>query len=174
MKILALDIATVTGWAVDGPQVCPPLSGHYRVPGGGNALGLAGLSFQEWLYDMIGLHGADQIVFEAPVMTSRGIQTNPNTMILLQGLAFSARAMAQARRIRAIPVSVQTWRKHFIGHGRPTNPKKAAVDQCRMLRWDPAGHDEADAMGVWAWGKAKFDPSFRLEAATPLFGGTAA
>ena len=92
------------------------------------------------------------------------------TAELLIGQASMAAVVAASYGLRPVRVASSTARHHFVGHGRPKNPKRAVLERCRVLGWDVPGHDAADACAVWAWAKATHDRSFRLEAATPLFG----
>lgn len=154
MKILALDMASTVGFAVDGAKIVPPLTGTYRLYSGGQALGTAFYLFQGWLYDMIEQHEVELLAFEAPIMT----RTDNTTLIqLLFGLSTCAMAMAGAHRIRYQPADIQKTRRHFIGNGRAPEPKPAVMARCHQLGWTPHNYDESDACAVWDWAKANFD-----------------
>lgn len=92
-------------------------------------------------------------LYEAPLNPDdlRG-NTNYNAMRGLISLAAVAMAALQNAGARTYPARVQRWRKHFLGHGFPTDPKQAAMDQCAAYGWAPKNHDEADAGGIWHWG----------------------
>ncbi len=172
MRVLALDIATASGWATDGCAVCPPRFGTWRVPGGTANLGHAIFRFNQWLYEIAATYQPDIIAYEAPFMSSGGGKTNPQTMFLLIGLCAVAESVAYAHKVRAIQAHVQTVRKHFVGHGRPDNPKKVVAARCRQLGWDVRDDNAADACAIWTWAKATHDRTFRLETGA-LFAGAA-
>lgn len=172
MRVLALDIATTTGFAVDGDGAAPR-TGTFRVRGGGNALGPAGFSFGQWLHNSIQAFEVEAVAFEAPLMGGKGVVMNANTSRLLIGLAFMVETVAHGSRMQCFEATVQQVRKHFLGHGRPSNPKQATIVRCRQFGWQVRDHNAADAAALWAYAKATLDPSFRLESTTPLFGRAA-
>ncbi len=172
MRLLALDIATTTGFAVDRPagsNTPGPMTGTFTCRGGGFRQGAAGHSFGNWLHKVIAHFNVEALVFEAPLLGGSAIVMNKQTARLLIGLAFVAETCAYGRKIPVFEANVQTVRRHFVGHGRPKNPKQAVMERCRILGWEFRNHDEADAAAVWAYTKACRDKSFRLESATPMF-----
>jgi hypothetical protein len=172
MRVLALDLATRSGFAVDGPNTCPPIAGTYTLASKGSARGLSFLRFSEWLYEMIGAHDVGLVAYEAPIFGN--VPMNKNTGTLLIGLGAMCEMMATSRNVAYFSAHIQTVRAHFVGAGRPAKPKEAVMGRCRMLGWDVPDHNAADAAAVWAYTKARFDKGFRLEAATPLFAKGAA
>lgn len=112
------------------------------------------------------------IVIEAPLNIP---DRDPNTGRALLSLAFVAATAAQNVGARPVLGHVATWRKHFIGRGNlpGKEAKAAAIERCRILKWQVKGHDEAEAAGLWCWGMSKY---FRHWApnGTPLFAGKAA
>jgi hypothetical protein len=170
MIVLALDLATNTGWAVDRDAGGSPLTGLYRLIGGGRDRGHAFMKFDRWLFDMARQTKAELIAFEAPIVG--GAPTNIDMALLLIGLAAHVEMVAASLDIRAVNAAVSTVRKFFTGSGRPTNPKKATLDRCKQLRWDVGGdHNRADAAALWTYTKATNDRTFRVETGTPLFSG---
>lgn len=174
MKILALDLATHVGWCVDGPEVVPPRAGAFKLRGGGTELGVAGLAFSEWLAEMVATWRPDAIAFEAPLMGGPGVVFNGRTARLLIGLAFVTEVVAASYATRCFEEHVQSVRRHFLGQGRPKDPKRATVERCRLLGWEVPDHNAADAAALWAFAKARLDRTFRLEATTPMFGRASA
>lgn len=74
--------------------------------------------------------------------------------------------MTTARR-HAVPVHFVadvTWRKTFLGQGRVRGgrpaTKAAAMERCRLLGWQPATDDEADALGLLYHAMCVHDPVF--------------
>lgn len=171
MKVLALDISKrSTGWAVDGEDG-RPRAGCYR--GASEHLpGKAGAVFSEWLCSMIDAHKPDLIAVEAAAFGASGsgdFRMSKEISKLLIGLAFLAETVAASYQLRYSEYAVQTVRAHFVGAGRPKNPKKAVRDRCNLLGWETRNDDEGDALALWACTKAMNDKSFRYETATPLF-----
>ncbi len=180
MKLLALDLSkNATGWAVDGIEsICPPRLGTWRPPKG-RSIGHCGLAFQNWLYSSICEWGVDHLVYESPMVGraprpgKKSIVMNEETTIVLVGMAFACEVIAASRSMPTSRVAISTWRKLFLGHGRPNDPKELAMECCRRLGWDAPSQDAAEAAGIWVWGKSCYDREFRLEEATPLFAGRA-
>lgn len=175
VPVLAFDLATRVGWAGDGAEICPPRTGTYTLHTKGTIRGPAFLRFDEWAYDLIGTLKPKLIAYEAPVITGR--PTGLHEALLLIGLAAHVEAMAAAHGVPVVdpPPHVQTIRKQTLGHGRPTNAKKAVMDFCAMLGWNVHGDDNrADAALLWMYVKSTRDRSFRVETGSPLFAKVAA
>ena len=67
------------------------------------------------------------------------------------GLAFQTEVICESVGIDYRTVAISTWRKMFLGHGRPKDPKPLAIKTCQTLGWKIDGDDNrADACGVWA------------------------
>jgi hypothetical protein len=177
MIVLGLDLSkSRTGFALDGREgACPPRAGSRRTSG--VTLGRLGFEYQEWLYEFAKTNRVELIAYEAPAIGSRGgkkdgersFVMDEETSIALIGMAFATETIAHALGVRCERAHVQTVRKFLVGHGRPPNPKRAVMERCRLLGWPAPNTDATDALAVWAWAKAGFDRSFRLEATTPLF-----
>jgi hypothetical protein len=75
-----------------------------------------------------------------------------NPMILF-GLYAVITATALHWHVRLLPVSVQSWRKHFLGSAKldKEHAKAAAVRVCKQLKWDAPDHNAAEAAGIWDW-----------------------
>ena len=90
--------------------------------------------------------------------------------MLLIGLAAVTEMIAASRGIPCSAANMQSVRKNFVGSGRPGNPKKAVADRCKLLGWTCRDDNQSDACAVWSFAKSKYDPAYRIEQATPLFG----
>ncbi len=158
MRILALDISKAgTGVAI-GDATDPPRS--FVASFTGATRGHVWWNFGIWLREQLAVEKPDLVAFEAPIY-GRKIKSSAPTTILLRGLA-SVTEMLCAPRVRCVSVPTSTWRKHFLGHGFPHDPKQAALNQCALLGWDVGGsHDRAEACGVFAW--AHFNHGDRRE-----------
>lgn len=104
-------------------------------------------------------------VIEAPLQIAG---RSAHTAFLLTTLYGAAAGAAHAAGCRVYPAHVQTWRKHFVGHGRPQDPKRAVIERCKLIGWEPANDDQADAMGLWHWGMSTYFRHWR-QVGTPLF-----
>lgn len=111
------------------------------------------------------------LYYEAPFMPHEG-SGHTNARAIRSGLSLAAIAMAAGRNAGAItkPGHTQSWRKTFIGHGRPESPKEATIARCNLLGWKVANHDEADAAGLWCHAMSLHFPKWAPRA-TPLFAG---
>lgn len=170
MRVLALDISTHVGWAADSDDRRGPRTGTFHLQHGAIEFGKAGAEFGDWLsVIMIDRFRPEFVAVEAAAMTGAGIVMNRDTGRLLIGLTFMAASVAAACGLGYGEYSVQTWRRHFLNHGRPENPKRQARERCRQLGWVADSDDAAEAAGLWCYAKSIKDRSFRVEAGTPLF-----
>lgn len=166
--ILALDVATTTGWAV-GRIGGVPSAGAYRFRGrGATEHDDIWAEALKWLNDMISMHAPDIVALEAPILSpSMGGGSNPKTLMLLTGLQAVMRTTVCLRMPSlARLIHVQSARKVFIGKGnlRGDVAKKMARDRCIELGWltiEDATYDKADALCVWAKAAADLDNDTR-------------
>lgn len=164
-KVLALDLATCTGWAIDGPGRnargdVVPLHGSRRAgPAiiGETEYGATYVDFRDWLVDLVSVHKPKYFVYEAPLRfagggnTKRG-QASPATVRKLLGLCAIAEETAERLSLIHLESDVQTVRKHFCGHGFAK--KAAVIATCRMLGWHPEDDNAADALALWDFARA--------------------
>jgi len=157
--VLALDLATVTGFAV-GDLAAPtastpveaasagalppmPLSGSQRIGKPGMGDGRFFECFEIWMTDMIAVHNPDVVIFEAPIVHSGKI--NAKTARRLMGLAVLAELIAHKKGVgRILEGNISQIKKHATGNGRATKPQMIAA--ARRLGWRPADDNEADAL----------------------------
>lgn len=114
------------------------------------------------------------VYYEAPFNPQDG-KGHTNAQAIRSGLSLAAIAMAAGRNSGAVtkPGHTQSWRKTFVGQGRPADPKEATLARCRLLGWKVNNHDEADAAGLWAHAMSLHFPKWAPKS-TPLFGRSAA
>lgn len=114
------------------------------------------------------------VYYEAP-FNPQDAKGHTNAQSIRSGLSLAAIAMAAGQNAGAItkPGHTQSWRKTFVGHGRPENPKQVTMDRCKLLGWSIKNEDEADAAGLWAHAMSINYPTWAPKA-TPLFGRSAA
>jgi hypothetical protein len=95
---------------------------------------------------------------------------------LLHGLNDVFAAATRARGTPLIYVQVNVWRKFFLGSGnmRGADAKRAALEQCRRLKWLAPDHNAAEAAGIWLYACGQLAPKF-AQRSEPLFiaGGAA-
>lgn len=153
MKILALDLATKTGWGIahDGKLVESGVQDFS--PKRGESPGMRFLMFRRWLEKMVGPEFAtdvDLIVFEqahhrggAPTEVGVGLSTH--TM-----------SVAASVHVDYATVHTGTLKKFAAGHGKA--PKLEMIVAARKF-WDitPTDDNHADALCVLAWAVARYD-----------------
>lgn len=169
-RILALDIATQTGWAYGVPGEVPR-AGTIRFASPGSSCGAAGCGMMRWFADFLRVNPVDRLYFEAPFDPRHmGNKTNMATARLLLGLAFHIEALATAKGIPVIrETDVADVRKHFLGKNPRGDEGKPQVQrQCRTLGWKFDSPDAADALAVWSYACALVAPSTAV-VPTPLF-----
>lgn len=174
MRVLTLDLARRTGWALGDVGSKQPRSGSVSFGTDessheatfGNALTWANEKFPEFAPTLI--------VWESPLAPSfkRG-ETNIGTTAILFGLPAIIGAVAYLLKITARQASVQDVRKFFLG----SNPKRGAAKhltmmQCRAHGWTVEDDNEADACALWSYTCSILDPKLAPRT-SPLFHGRA-
>lgn len=161
MAVLALDLASKSGWALYEKNMQRPFSGSelFKRPTGTNGEALEKL--RKLMADQHAMHGLTDIVFEAQHISD---QINPQTVYLLIGMGAMVEWFGHRIGARTFPVDIGTWRKHFLGKGSfkqakdaigvkrgPTGRQQAkakSIDACNSLGWFPKDDNAADALGV--------------------------
>lgn len=93
----------------------------------------------------------DQASFHGQAITyTEKAGTSQAAIFRIYGLEMSACAMCYRLNIPVTFIGQTTWRKEFLGNGRPKNPKAEAVKMCRKLGIEISSVDAAEAVGV-AW-----------------------
>jgi hypothetical protein len=169
--ILALDLATMTGYArglVRGVPDCGTVNFAGRDGASDNAI--FGNCLQ-WLSGVLQPEPRPSLIIVEEMLPPQAMQGETNTAARdrLAGLHGIVRAVAYCRGIYDIKtVSVLAVRKHFCGTSRAG--KDGVREQCQRLGWPVTDHNSADAAAVWDYGCALFDPTIGI-ARTPLFRG---
>lgn len=165
--LLGLDLSTrATGFAFGDEKCGKPTSGAWKMPGAADDVldrTLGGIF--ESISTLCKVAKVTRVVIEAPIMIANRSSHTAMALIQLTGAARAAAHLAGAS-VRLVPV--QTVRKHFIGKGRPDNPKLATMERCRLLGWPVDSDDAADAVAAWAWGVSTYYPRWSPNS-TPLF-----
>ena len=161
--ILALDLATVVGWAYCGPNFRPVTaleakaagrtydlggeitSGSHLVAPPGVALGQFLDRFDLWLADMLIVNAPDYLVFEAPIHVAGS--TSIETARRLMSMAGLTELIAHRREIPIVrEVNVMSIKKHWTGNGRAKKPEM--IEAARARGFTPRDDNEADALAV--------------------------
>jgi hypothetical protein len=172
--ILAIDLATVTGFA-RGEVGGSPISGSIRFgarDASNNAVFAHALS---WIADVLEPQPRpDLLLLEA--MLPPGAQvghTSREVRDRLAGLHGVIRGVAHLRGIYRIDeASVGDVRQHFIGSRslKRARAKRAVGERCCLLGWDTVDDNAADALALWHYGCARIQPELALQV-SPLFRG---
>lgn len=96
--------------------------------------------------------GGEDLAGEAPA----SVVVNAKSSLILNVLYGSAMTALQGMKVPTESVVVETWRKGFLGYGRKrgmkrADYKRAAKQQCDLLRIPVRNQDEADAVGIVWW-----------------------
>jgi hypothetical protein len=168
--VLALDLASVSGWAVGEPGMLLA-HGSIRFATKGASHEAIFANAWDWMSDKLSIYGPTTVVWEAPLITTfakRG--TNVDTTTILYGLPAVIGACAYKRGIYDIrKAETRLVRQHFIGQNpRRQIAKKMVIQQCIAQGWDITDDNEADALATWSYMSAIMRPDFAMRP-TPLF-----
>ena len=166
--ILALDLATVTGWCYGAPDK-PPRFGAERFAKPGQERAVAYRKFRLWLDLFNSAYEPALIVFELPAVPAfLGGKTNIDTTKLLFGLCEHLEEWAY-QKFELREASVAQVRAHFIGRNMAGKiAKPLVVARCREMGWDVESEDQADACALWHYQVCCLRPELGT-ASTPLF-----
>jgi hypothetical protein len=167
-SVLALDLATTTGWAYGKPGAVPVFGSH-RFVKKGEPRAPAYRAFRLWLDLFLSAHKTDLVVFESPAlpMVMHG-RTNIDTIKLLIGLAEHLEEWCYDR-FELREATVSQVRAHFIGSNMKSKiAKPMTLDRCHELDWNVETTDEADACALWSYQCCYLRPDIAV-AQTPLF-----
>lgn len=149
MAILALDLATKTGWALLDPRTPDrPFLGTVDCSGPPGEIGRAAEALRVFLADRHAMHGGlVHVVYEAQHIAGR---VNANTAERLYGLATMAEWFAFKVNAECYKLHIGTWRKHAFGtgHMKRAEAKDRAMLECRALGFDPMNDNEAEAFFI--------------------------
>jgi Holliday junction resolvasome RuvABC endonuclease subunit len=148
MKLLALDLANTTGWAIGENGVLLD-SGSLRLAKKDDKHGDIWLRFMRWLDERRAIDGIQAIIYEKSF--AHGIR-NGSTAGRLNGLIALAEYWATLNELAYLSVPHSTWKKVATGKGNSTKEHTIAViNQMYGLHLGEENNDEADAIGVLTW-----------------------
>jgi hypothetical protein len=173
MKILALDLATRTGFAIGSPGDEAPACGSVQLAAPGSSHGAIAAGLINWLAPLLSELKPDLIVYEAPlpVLVKIG-KRNANADRILTGLCFLAEGISHCRGIFDVrEARAMDVRRYFLDNVQMSHgfAKQWVVRKCRSLGWlESADDDAADACATWDYMCALIDPRIGVKRA-PLF-----
>jgi hypothetical protein len=146
--VMALDLATVTGWAVGDPGQLPA---HGSIRFGGTSSHEATFAkAMNWMAEKCKVYQPGLVVWEAPLAASfkRG-DTNTKTTTILFGLPAVIGAVAYNHSIYNIrKADTRDVRMHFIGSSpKRDKAKPLVIRQCRLMGWEVQDDNEAARCG---------------------------
>ena len=150
--ILALDVATVTGWAAGNRLSNQPSVGVINLKDGRGIGGKLGLLTRQ-LSEIVEQYEPEMVIFEQPWLGSG--QRSSQTMRLALSLCAGVELVASWYDVKCLEVPIPTWRKHFIGAGRKPKGESSnwckvqAQHRCKVLGWGDLTSDQAEACGIW-------------------------
>ena len=147
LNILALDLATRTGWAEQVGKEKDYGSVDFSV-GRGESPGIRFLKMRKWLTDKHVRGAYELVIYEQP--HHRG---GAATMVCV-GLACEVQAFAAMHHLDLTNVHTATLKKWATGNGRAS--KEDMVRTAVSLGYQPMNDDEADAIHLLRYAKEKF------------------
>lgn len=169
--ILALDMATRTGWACgDGSKL--PQHGWIDLPApDAGDRGQTFTAFRNFVIDRLleqsmvcEVGQFVMVLFEQPILPKPFMKdgliiwpTSIEVTLLLQGLAAIVEQLCDELGIACEMVDVGTVKKEFAGDGRAEKPDMVRAAESMGLTI--THHDEADAVAVWTCGVRHYNPA---------------
>jgi crossover junction endodeoxyribonuclease RuvC len=147
--ILALDLATRTGWAYGVPGG-KPIGGVWELPPAA-LLGRKLASFENQLWDALALHQPRLVMFAASFTQGKAITGAE----LLLGLSAHVESSCYRHDAEVRKQAESTIRVHVFGKGGAQGSREAlkarAMAWCAEQGYRVASDDHADALVVWTY-----------------------
>jgi hypothetical protein len=90
---------------------------------------------------------------------------DPDLAAALLGFVAIAECASLKAGARFNVESPATIRKHFVGNGRPKDPKAAVISRCRQLGWRTLDDNQADALATMDYALAMLHARTLFDAA---------
>jgi hypothetical protein len=170
--ILALDLATVTGWA-RGQIGEQPTFGSIRFGKGNDVNNAIFGRALRWISETLQPQPRpDILILEAMLPPTVKVgKTSRDVRDRLAGLHGIFRGVAYLRSVGEIAeASVGDVRAHFIGirTAKRVTAKHLTMERCKRLGWQVQNDNEADAIALWSYACGLIDPQTALNV-VPLF-----
>jgi len=143
--ILALDLGTTTGWALNSPDGLITSSTVSFRPRRFDGGGMRYLRFQNWLDEMNRLAGEIATIWFEEVRRHAGT----DAAHVYGGLMATLTAWAEHHDIAYGGTPVGTIKKHATGKGNAS--KAMMIEAARAKGYRPADDNEADAIAILHW-----------------------
>lgn len=171
--ILALDVATLTGYCLGRVGAREPLIGSINLRDVGTSRPRRFLYLAKSLASLFASHEIDQVRFESPmnIAVAARVGATEEVMLLLRGAIGVVECEAARAGIEDIDsFTVQEARKHVLDVGRVPKGtgKKEVMKAVTALGYKCANEDQSDALAGWLYCSALADPR-RAHLVTPLF-----
>jgi hypothetical protein len=154
-KLLAVDIATTTGWAL-GPLGSKPGSGAVSLKTR-YALIERCKALELFIKEKIKEGATHFIREEAPNSAWGGAKTNFRTIQMLNALCVTADNTAHTNNLVILdPVKINSLKLSWTGQGNA--PKELMVRSAKLRGFLVSDHNEADALALWHWGEGILRP----------------
>jgi hypothetical protein len=150
-NLLALDLASVTGWATGAPGEVPKF-GTIRFARQGAPHPAIYRALRSWLNGWINAKSIQMVVYESAAMPTMMLgRSNARTIRLLTGLCEHVEELCY-ERIELREASTSQVRSHFIGTNRNkrTLAKELTIERCREMGWPVEDDNQADACALWS------------------------
>jgi hypothetical protein len=167
-NVLALDLASVTGFAFGKPGDVPKF-GSIRFVSKGASRAACYRQFRGWMDRVVTKRKPKLIVYESPAVPSiMAGKTNIDTIKVLMGLAENLEEFCYDR-VELREASVSQVRSHFIGQNLKSKIAKPMVKaKCHERGWMCETTDESDACALWDYQCCWLAPEIAHKG-TPLF-----
>lgn len=160
-QILALDLASKSGWALGTLDDKWPRSGSIQWAKDGASMGRIFSECRLQLRDFLSMHTEIKtVVFEAPLLPMfKTKKTNFQSTRILIGLCAVVEELLHSiggydvREARVADV-----RTYFLGSNRHKREiaKAKTIQTCKALGWSPTDDNAADALALWDYQRSLF------------------
>jgi hypothetical protein len=174
LSVLALDLATVTGWAAwgQGFNSSLPACDAVRLKGRSGEVGMSTEHLRLVLNELHRRFAFTHIFFEAqhiPMPKKHKpdgeVQSRPiniETIYKLISLGGMVEWWGYKAGVEVFKVEIGSWRKHFLGRGTGfkkagMDPKDEAIRRCEAIGVLTTNHNTAEAVGILDYSLTLFD-----------------
>jgi hypothetical protein len=173
--ILALDIATTTGWARGLVGCDAPSTGSVRFRKSSQTGATDNMVFGaclSWISELLRPEPRPDILIVEAMLPPEAMKGETSRAVRdrLAGLHGVVRGVAHLRGIGEIAhAEVNAVRRHFLGESpKRERAKRETIERCKALGWRATDDNSADACALWSFGCSLIDPAQALRV-SPLF-----
>jgi hypothetical protein len=160
-QILALDLASTSGWALGTLDDKWPRSGSIQWAKDGASMARIFSECRVQLRDFLSMHPEIKVVvFESPLLPMfKNKNTNFQTTRILIGLCAVVEELLYSIGSYDIrEARVADVRNYFLGSNKHRREiaKAKTVQMCKSLGWEPCDDNAADALALWDYQRSLF------------------